>query len=49
MIANWAAYDTDGIFDHVEGATHYHASYTTPYWASFMQRVVQIEDHIFYK
>lgn len=49
MVANWATYNIDGIFDHVEGATHYHASYTLPFWASHMQRVVQIEDHIFYK
>ena len=35
--------------DSVEGATHYHATYVHPHWADHMQRVVQIEDHVFYK
>ena len=34
--------------DITEGATHYHATYVLPRWANHMQRVVQIEDHIFY-
>ena len=33
----------------IEGATHYHATYVNPNWAQAMQKVVQIEDHIFYK
>ena len=49
MVANWAVYDTDGVFGHVEGATHYHATYVNPSWASHLQKVVQIEDHVFYK
>ncbi len=35
--------------DPVEGATHYHATYVVPRWSNHMQRVVQIQDHIFYK
>lgn len=31
------------------GATHYHATYVTPYWAKHLRRIVQLEDHIFYK
>ena len=32
-----------------EGATHYHATYVTPYWASDMEVVLTINQHIFYK
>ena len=41
--------DFETSLDSVEGATHYHAMYVWPRWADHMQRVVQIEDHIFYK
>lgn len=30
------------------GATHYHAVYVDPYWASELQLVGQVGDHIFY-
>ena len=33
----------------VDGATHYHADYVTPNWSKHLERIVQIEDHIFYK
>jgi spore germination cell wall hydrolase CwlJ-like protein len=32
-----------------EGATHYHAEYVNPYWASSMQVVGRIGEHIFYR
>lgn len=31
------------------GVTHYHAIYIQPYWADRLNRVVQIEDHVFYR
>ncbi|MGB0749716.1 MAG: cell wall hydrolase [Magnetospiraceae bacterium] len=31
------------------GATHYHADYVTPSWASSLTKTVQIGRHIFYK
>ena len=30
------------------GATHYHADYVTPEWASTKRKTIQIGDHIFY-
>lgn len=30
------------------GATHYHANYVSPYWASSLTRITQIGAHIFY-
>ncbi len=33
----------------VANATHYHATYVNPYWASRMKRVTQIGRHIFYR
>jgi len=35
--------------DITEGATHYHADYTVPYWASSLNRTTTIDNHIFYK
>ena len=35
--------------DFVEGATHYHAYYVAPEWASVKTYIVRIEDHIFYR
>jgi spore germination cell wall hydrolase CwlJ-like protein len=35
--------------DRVAGATHYHADYVLPYWASSGQRVARIGAHIFYR
>ena len=32
-----------------EGSTHYHANYTTPYWAPSFDRVTRIGSHIFYR
>ena len=35
--------------DVTDGALWYHADYIYPYWADHLERVIQIEDHIFYK
>jgi hypothetical protein len=35
--------------DHVRGATHYHATYVSPYWAPSLTRVRQIATHVFYR
>lgn len=35
--------------DVLEGATHYHANYVDPKWNKSMQKIVIIDDHIFYK
>jgi len=35
--------------DFVEGATHYHAYYVTPSWASTKTYIARIDDHIFYR
>ena len=35
--------------DHVRGATHYHATYVSPYWAPSLARVRQIATHVFYR
>lgn len=39
----------DNFYDFTEGATHYHADYVTPYWASEMMQIAQIDDHIYYR
>ena len=40
---------TGNLDDFVEGATHYHAYYVTPEWASTKTYITRIEDHIFYR
>jgi N-acetylmuramoyl-L-alanine amidase len=35
--------------DFVEGATHYHAYYVLPDWASSKTFITRIDDHIFYR
>lgn len=35
--------------DFTDGALWYHASYVNPYWASYYERTVRIDTHIFYK
>ncbi len=35
--------------DPTEGATFFHADYSNPYWTAYMEKVVQIDKHIFYK
>lgn len=35
--------------DITEGSTHYHADYVTPYWVDSLERMTQIDAHIFYR
>lgn len=35
--------------DPTEGSTFFHADYTNPYWTKSVNKVVQIDSHIFYK
>ena len=35
--------------DNTDGSTHYHSTKVNPIWMASLDRVVQIEDHIFYK
>ena len=37
------------FYDPTEGATHYHSVKVSPDWALQMTKVVQINDHIFYR
>ena len=46
-VANGVYYGN--LDDFVEGATHYHAYYVTPEWASTKTYITRIEDHIFYR
>ncbi len=39
----------ESVIDITDGALWYHADYIYPYWADHLNRVVQIEAHIFYK
>ena len=35
--------------DPTHGATHYHATYVTPYWSKKLEKKVKISSHIFYE
>ncbi|TVQ37842.1 MAG: cell wall hydrolase [Geminicoccaceae bacterium] len=35
--------------DPTAGATHFHATYVTPGWAQSLYRIVQIDQHIYYR
>ena len=37
------------LVDLTDGATHYHADYVRPAWASTKIKTIEIEDHIFYR
>jgi len=37
------------LIDITDGATHYHADYVNPSWASSKEKTTEIEDHIFYR
>ena len=41
--------NSNSIIDITEGATHYHADYVAPSWASSKTKTTEIEDHIFYR
>ena len=51
--AHWVAWLVlnGHIFDFTRGATHYHADYVNPKWNRHkeVERVVQIDNHIFYR
>lgn len=36
-------------FDITNGATHFHATYVKPGWATTLEKVARIDDHVFYK
>tara|TARA_B110000503_G_scaffold118357_1_gene179214 strand:+ start:3617 stop:4081 length:465 start_codon:yes stop_codon:yes gene_type:complete len=36
-------------YDITDGSTHYHSTKVNPTWASSIEEIVQIDDHIFYK
>jgi len=42
-------YTSDPLLDVVDGALWYHATYSSPSWATHFQKTVQINEHIFYK
>ena len=49
-VAKWVATrNTKNLINLVEGATHYHATYVMPEWASTKTFIVRINKHIFYK
>lgn len=48
-IAGWVLDGSGVTLDITDGATHYHANYVSPNWSKVLQKVVQIEAHIFYK
>lgn len=37
------------VYDLVQGATHYHADYVKPSWASSKTYITRIDNHIFYR
>lgn len=37
------------IMDNTGGATHFHATYVSPYWSNHLVQTVQYGEHIFYK
>ena len=45
VLHDWAF----GKKDAVKAATHYHADYIVPYWASSYTKVAQVDNHIFYR
>lgn len=47
-IASLILYSAENLVDFTEGATHYHAVYILPQWASHLIKIGRIEDHIFY-
>ena len=47
LIANGVL--SGNLDDFVEGATHYHATYVNPSWASSKTYVTRIDDHKFYR
>ena len=48
-VASGVYYGNLYMEDLVEGATHYHAHYVLPSWASSKTYITRIDDHIFYR
>jgi hypothetical protein len=56
---DWAAWERAGevarramagfVFTPLKDATHYHASWMTPYWSSHFERIRQVGGHVFYR
>ena len=44
-----AEFAINARIDITNGALFYHADYSNPYWSDHLERLVQIETHIFYK
>ena len=44
-----AVFDGTTYLDKVGAATHYHATYVRPYWASRLRKMDKIGQHVFYK
>ncbi len=49
LIAAALISDDSNIYDFTQGSLWYHADYIKPSWAKNLQKVVQIDTHIFYK
>lgn len=49
IVATAAAAVDGEVRDPTGGATHYHANYVRPFWASRLKRLVQIDRHIYYR
>jgi N-acetylmuramoyl-L-alanine amidase len=39
----------NGTRELTQGSTHYHSVTVSPYWKESLNKIVQIDDHIFYK
>ena len=49
MIAGVVLAMPDQVPNVVEDATHYHAYYVKPHWASKLEKITRIDSHIFYR
>jgi spore germination cell wall hydrolase CwlJ-like protein len=49
LLANNITTKKVAYIDLTDGATHYHADYVLPSWASTKTKTVEINDHIFYR
>lgn len=47
--AMYVLHNRENKMDPTEGSTHYHATYVDPYWSDDYERIVRIDDHIFYR
>lgn len=47
--AMYVLHNREDKMDPTEGSTHYHATYVSPNWARDLDRIVRIDEHIFYR